>query len=159
MRLAPARFATTRCPAPSSSQLMRRAVVVLPLVPVITIEPWVRSWVSLVRMRGSIARATSPGSVVPPPRPVKRLHAPFASRPPSTQKERNVRTQLTRERRQVDVESVYRLERPHCGCRIRAGASHPGTRRDLFVEVDARGQRASRGLLHGSVSEEHRVVF
>src|ERR1700674_2378076 len=57
---------------------MRRAVVVLPLVPVMTIDPWVRSAASLVRILGSMARATSPGSVVPPPRFVMRLRAPVA---------------------------------------------------------------------------------
>src|SRR5439155_22081711 len=67
-----------RYPAPPSSQLTSRAVVVLPFVPVITIEPCVRSWVSRVRILGSITRATSPGSVVPPPRPVTRLRAPVA---------------------------------------------------------------------------------
>src|SRR6266545_1275739 len=57
---------------------MSRAVVVLPLVPVITIAPWLRSSVSRVRIRGSIARATSPGRVVPPPRRVILLSAPVA---------------------------------------------------------------------------------
>src|ERR1700676_3691939 len=53
-------------------------VVVLPLVPVMTIDPFVRSAASLVRMLGSIALATSPGRVVPPPRLVTRLRAPVA---------------------------------------------------------------------------------
>jgi hypothetical protein len=57
---------------------MSRAVVVLPLVPVMTIDPWVRSLASFVRIFGSIARATSPGSVVPPPRLVTRLRPPVA---------------------------------------------------------------------------------
>src|SRR5438477_9525549 len=78
MRLAPARLATTLWPAPSSSQLTSRAVVVLPLVPVMTIEPCVRSWVRRVRILGSMTRATSPGSVVPPPRLVMRLSVPVA---------------------------------------------------------------------------------
>src|SRR5487761_865889 len=47
---------------------MRRAVVVLPLVPVITIDPNFRSPDSFRRTFGSIRRATPPGSVVPPPR-------------------------------------------------------------------------------------------
>ena len=78
MRLAPARLETTLFPAPSSKWLIRRAVVVLPLVPVMTIDPWVRSFASLVRILGSMTRATSPGSVVPPPRLVTRLRAPVA---------------------------------------------------------------------------------
>src|SRR5260370_9730532 len=57
---------------------MSLAVVVLPLVPVITTDPLVRSDVSLVRTLGSIALATSPGRVVPPPRLVARLSAPVA---------------------------------------------------------------------------------
>src|SRR5258708_14080559 len=57
---------------------MSLAVVVLPLVPVITTDPLVRSDVSLVRIFGSIALATSPGRVVPPPRLVARLSAPVA---------------------------------------------------------------------------------
>src|SRR5450756_1226618 len=57
---------------------MSLAVVVLPLVPVITIDPCVRSFASLVRTLGSMTRATSPGRVVPPPRLVIRLRAPVA---------------------------------------------------------------------------------
>src|SRR5216683_468025 len=43
MRLAPARLDTTLYPAPSRSQLIRRAVVVLPFVPLITTAPCLRS--------------------------------------------------------------------------------------------------------------------
>ena len=49
---------------------MRRDVVVLPLVPVMTMAPYFRSLDSLRRTCGSMNRATSPGSVVPPPRRV-----------------------------------------------------------------------------------------
>src|ERR1700694_1193721 len=57
---------------------MSLAVVVLPLVPVMTIDPLRRSAASLVRILGSIALATSPGRVVPPPRLVVRLRVPVA---------------------------------------------------------------------------------
>src|SRR5206468_2117915 len=63
---------------PSNSHVTRRAVVVLPLVPVMTTAPWVRSSARRVRIFGSIALATSPGRVVPPPRRVMRLNAPVA---------------------------------------------------------------------------------
>src|SRR6266853_4003250 len=52
---------------------MRAAVVVLPLVPVTTMVPSVSERESLVRIFGSTQRATSPGSVVPPPRRRPRL--------------------------------------------------------------------------------------
>ena len=78
MRLAPARLDTTRWPAPSSSQLISRAVVVLPLVPVMTTDPNFRSRASFLSTSGSIARATSPGSVVPPPRRLSLDNMPVA---------------------------------------------------------------------------------
>ena len=57
---------------------MRRDVVVLPFVPVMTIDPNFKSCDNLRRMSRSIARATSPGSVVPPPRRLNLERAPVA---------------------------------------------------------------------------------
>src|SRR5438876_273190 len=51
----------------------KAAVVVLPLVPVITTVPSRSARDSFVRMAGSTQRETSPGSVVPPPRRNPRL--------------------------------------------------------------------------------------
>src|SRR5437764_2116523 len=51
----------------------KAAVVVLPLVPVITTVPSLSARESLVRIAGSTQRETSPGSVVPPPRRRPRL--------------------------------------------------------------------------------------
>src|SRR2546430_9153208 len=49
------------------------AAVVFPLVPVTTAAPWSSERESVVRIRGSTQRETSPGSVVPPPRRNPRL--------------------------------------------------------------------------------------
>jgi len=58
---------------------MRRAVVVLPLVPVMTIAPCSRVARKLAqKRRGRLARATSPGRVVPPPSRLIRDSAPVA---------------------------------------------------------------------------------
>src|SRR5579884_2382815 len=70
MRFEPVRFATTRAGRPSSRLAINRAVVVLPLVPVTSTAPWRSSRARRRRTLGSMARATSPGKVVPPPRPL-----------------------------------------------------------------------------------------
>src|SRR5437879_9798051 len=72
-RLAPASLATVGWPCASRMWRSSAAVVVLPLVPVITIVPLVSARESFVRMAGSTQRETSPGSVVPPPRRNPRL--------------------------------------------------------------------------------------
>src|ERR1035437_1376793 len=70
MRFAPAEWGHTVIPAPRSRGAVKRAVVVLPLLPVIatTGTPGMRT--SLSRMRGSTFRAIMPVIAVPPPRPM-----------------------------------------------------------------------------------------
>ena len=63
------------CSMPASLKiaLTNPAVVVLPLVPVIRMEPPVKPRDNLSDTSGSSVWATSPGSAVPPPRPAALL--------------------------------------------------------------------------------------
>src|SRR5262249_52146583 len=69
---------TTRRPAWPRIAAARRVVVVLPLVPVTTTEPSRSAAPSLASERRSTHWLTCPGSVVPPPRPSRRLRSPLS---------------------------------------------------------------------------------
>src|SRR4030042_4155785 len=53
----------------------RRAVVVLPLVPVTSRQPWPSSRARRAAKPGATASAMRPGKAVPPPKPRRRLRA------------------------------------------------------------------------------------
>src|SRR5579863_4120127 len=74
--LEPVRLCETRWPLKSAIAAVMRAVVVLPLLPVITIFLALLAPTTDFRTLGSMRRAIMPGKLVPPPMRKKRPEAP-----------------------------------------------------------------------------------
>src|SRR5579875_541386 len=74
--LEPVRLCETRCPLASAIAAVMRAVVVLPLLPVMTIFFALLAPTTALSTLGSMRRAIIPGRLVPPPIRKKRPEAP-----------------------------------------------------------------------------------
>src|ERR1700754_4809526 len=74
----PARLWTGGRPSAARIAAIIPAVVVLPLVAETIVAPPLRPAPSFAIASGSNRSSTRPGSVVPPPRPLRRLAAPIA---------------------------------------------------------------------------------
>src|SRR5207248_803850 len=85
--------------------------------------------------------------------------APTSVRATAMQEERDVGPELSRDRTEVDVESVHRFERAQSGGRVRTGPTHARAGWDSFVQMNARRQRAIGGVLEGLLRVQDRVVF
>jgi hypothetical protein len=78
----PARLCTGTRPSARRIPEIIPAVVVFPLVELTTIEPRSSCAASRSIASGAIRTRSRPGSVVPPPRPLRRLSAPTARATP-----------------------------------------------------------------------------
>src|SRR5260221_11943959 len=74
--LEPARLCETRFPSLAAIAAVMRAVVVLPLLPVMTIFLALLAPTTDLSILGSMRRAIKPGKLVPPPTPSRRPDAP-----------------------------------------------------------------------------------
>ena len=77
----PARLWTGLRPAAPSAAAIIPAVVVLPLVALTIVEPSLSRPPRRAIASGARRSSSRPGSVVPPPRPLRRLSAPIAREP------------------------------------------------------------------------------